>query len=727
MTQTLGERLYPLLPAYYRRRDFDEGEPLRALLEVLEEPLQALERDLLQLHDDWFIETCAEWVVPYIGDLLGVQLLSTTAGEGLTLRSFVANTLAFRRRKGTPGLLERVAQDVTGWPAAVVESFQRLATTQNVNHVRLGAPATVDLRNRVALEALGGPFESAPYTVDVRSIAEGRGRYNARNVGVFLWTLRALKAERVAATPASDVPPQSPPGPKGFYRFSPLGQDIALWQPRSTSERLDVRQTPERVPEPIGRFALFRRLSDLRAGIGDPQDIHSLFQIFLNNSSTPIDPKRITVCDLTNWHRPAPFFLTSPPAPIDVAVDPVLGRLSLPTPTTPIVTVTFYYGAPAEVGGGVYQRPPSDESVAGDPNPIVFPVSGGGTLTQAQINSAIALWPGTAAPPKRIVLEIADSLSYKLETSYIIPTDVHLQIRASRSGPTRPLLAAPTTAAVNLTLSGATSQLTLEGLWLAAGFRLTAPDSSLLTIAHCTLVPGISVTPPPGSPPAPPLSPPGAPALPPPSPTQPSLQLMVDNNVAIVVRQSIMGPLLASSLTGSVRVEDSIIDKAGTSQALRAGTLTILRSTVFGTATAREMDLVEDTIFTGKLVVERIQKGCPRFCFLPDGSETPRAFRCQPQMAVAALGTAPFPNDLAATLALIQPRFLSQKFGEPDYARLSPSCPDEIATGGSGEGEMGAFQTLQIPIRLSNLRVSLTENLRFGLEVGTLPAVRLRR
>ncbi|WP_267876476.1 MULTISPECIES: hypothetical protein [Moorena] len=34
------ERLYNLLPAIYRQRDFAQGEPLRALLAVMEKELQ---------------------------------------------------------------------------------------------------------------------------------------------------------------------------------------------------------------------------------------------------------------------------------------------------------------------------------------------------------------------------------------------------------------------------------------------------------------------------------------------------------------------------------------------------------------------------------------------------------------------------------------------------------------------------------------------------------------
>ena len=49
----------------------EQGGPLKALLSVIAEQVAVLEEDLDQLYDDQFIETCAEWVVPYIGDLVG--------------------------------------------------------------------------------------------------------------------------------------------------------------------------------------------------------------------------------------------------------------------------------------------------------------------------------------------------------------------------------------------------------------------------------------------------------------------------------------------------------------------------------------------------------------------------------------------------------------------------------------------------------------------------------
>jgi hypothetical protein len=73
-------RLYDLLPSVYRLRDAvhaeaEEDRPLGALMGVLQRQVDVLEEGLAGLYDDAFIETCAEWVIPYIGDLIGYRPL----------------------------------------------------------------------------------------------------------------------------------------------------------------------------------------------------------------------------------------------------------------------------------------------------------------------------------------------------------------------------------------------------------------------------------------------------------------------------------------------------------------------------------------------------------------------------------------------------------------------------------------------------------------------------
>ena len=128
-------------------QDKQQRGPLKALISVLAEQVEVLEESLYQAYDDQFIETCQEWAVPYIGELVGARGLFVFPDAKFSLRAEVADTLNNRRRKGTISVLERLARDVTGWDANVVEYFLLLATTQFMNHVRTGNLAIADIRD----------------------------------------------------------------------------------------------------------------------------------------------------------------------------------------------------------------------------------------------------------------------------------------------------------------------------------------------------------------------------------------------------------------------------------------------------------------------------------------------------------------------------------------------------------------------------------------------------
>src|SRR5690349_16291251 len=180
-----AEQLYELLPAVYRIRDIEQGEPLGALVTVIAEQAAVMEADIARLYENWFIETCDEWVVPYIGDLLAVRgLHSLGSNAPFSQRALVANTLSYRRRKGTATVLEQLAHDTTGLEARAVEFFELLETTQHYNHVRLDNVRTPDLRLTNQLELIDTAFDVAAHTVDVRSVEQGRGWYNIPNIGL---------------------------------------------------------------------------------------------------------------------------------------------------------------------------------------------------------------------------------------------------------------------------------------------------------------------------------------------------------------------------------------------------------------------------------------------------------------------------------------------------------------------------------------------------------------
>ncbi|MFO1434157.1 MAG: hypothetical protein U1F76_29410 [Candidatus Competibacteraceae bacterium] len=332
------DRLYTLLPAIYRLRDEEQGKPLRALLAVIAEQIAVLEDDLAQLYDNYFIETCADWVAPYIGDLLGTRNLFVFPGADFNSRAQVANTLAYRRRKGTAAILEQLARDVTGWPACVVEYFQRLATTQYLNHLRPDHLTIASVRTEETYRDT--PFDPLPRTVDVRNIASGRGQYNLPNIGIFLWRLRSYPVTDVVASKVDDR----------RYRFDPFGRDLPLFSRPEPEEEITHLAEPVNVPMPLSRRVLERNLS---AYYGKDKSL------LLTTGLPPVTQgaDRIQVCDLSDLKDKDGKVINWANLPQNkIAIDPVLGRIAFPAnqPPPSQVRVSYHYGFSADLGCNNY-------------------------------------------------------------------------------------------------------------------------------------------------------------------------------------------------------------------------------------------------------------------------------------------------------------------------------------------------------------------------------------
>ncbi|MCU0503923.1 MAG: hypothetical protein MUC51_19555, partial [Anaerolineae bacterium] len=172
---------------------------------------------------------------------------------------------------------------------------------------------------------------------------------------------------------------------------------------------------------------------------------------------------------------------------------------------------------------------------------------------------------------------------------------------------------------------------------------------------------------------------------------------------------------------------------------------TLARVTVLGPVHVKELTLGSEVIFAGRVRAVRRQAGCVRFSFMPPGSQTPRRFRCQPELAINSAITqaqeqAGGPLDPATVEAIsvqvlgrLTPTFTATQYSDPAYGQLSLTCPGEIRTGaedgsemgafsfltGAEDGsEMGAFSFLKQAQRTANLQANLEEYLRFGLEAG---------
>ncbi|OYY68106.1 hypothetical protein [Sphingomonas sp. 28-63-12] len=717
--------LYDLLPDYARRRDADVGYPLRALLTLIGEQVDAIEADIDQQYANWFIETCADWAVPYIGDLVGYRPVAAAgrASDGvnaaahrlntaLTPRAEIANTLAFRRRKGTLALLEELANSIGAWPSRAVEFYTLLARCQHINHLRLDRSRVVDLRDGDALARLDGPFDGLAHGIDIRRLASSRraGRFNLPSVGVYAWRLRP---HSVTHAPAYCVESEG----SHCYTFSLLGNDSPLYA-RANPE-VDARTIAQEanLPVRIRRRALEQQVSrhpprteaaDILYGPGKSIAIYAPGWPD-KGAPQPVPAALVVPANLREWHHRAPRG--------QILIDPETGRMVFPVRQLPKqgVWVDYHTGFPADIGGGEYHRP-----LAQPAKFRLYQVSrdqpGDGVF--GSINAALTAWQqdrdATEEAPRAAVIEILDSAAYSEQLMIELAAGEYLQIRAAdRARPAIRLLDYMAERPDSFTVSGkGGSRLVLDGLLIAGrGIQVSGPDRDDeeafadgdlcdVTIRHSTLVPGWGLTC----------------DCDPKRSSEPSLEL-VDCGARIRVSHSIIGAIhiIADEACNDpveIAISDSIVDAIDDHRAaicasnlpLAFARTSFARCTIFGRVEVHAVPFAEDSIFTGAVRVARRQIGCMRFCYVPPGSRTPRRSHCQPDTAAAPPGV-----DADLNRARLRPHFTSRRYGNAGYAQLSRWCALEIRRGASDEAEMGVFHDLFQPQREANLSSRLAD------------------
>jgi hypothetical protein len=530
MSERTNVDLYDLLPALYGLEDVERGYPLRALLELIEEQAGIIKGDVDALWDDYFVETCADWVVPYIGDLVANLPLYEVAGR----RADVARTIHYRRRKGTLSVLEELARNVTGWGAHAVAFFDSLGWTQNLNHARYQVapnpddrdPTAVDrvgtanLRNTETLDRLDGPFDAIAHSVDVRNMGRTRGWHNVNNVGIFLW--------RLSHFPLAGITPRRAEGPNEHgYHFSSLSNPAPLFtNPQRASNEATLAGEAQ-VPGPI-RPAAFG---------STPQDYYGP-SLHVVKDGAPIPTTDVVPMDLDDWDQP--------PAG-KVAVDVRLGRLAFRADEKPLpqtLTVSYNYGFSAELGGGPYNRRrpprapdrPSRLDTVANPEAFGRKPIGVSSAKIRTIAGALQAWVDDDRPAA--VIQIEDNRTYRIKDLTIDLGEAELVIQAENRK--RPTLVGR----VKVTGANEGARLTLSGL-VIEGHVEVEDELGELTIEHCTLVPGRS------------LDEHGEPR----SAEQPSVIFRgAGERLRVVIDRSIVGPLRLPGETAGLDVRDSIVD-----------------------------------------------------------------------------------------------------------------------------------------------------------------------
>ena len=705
-----AEKLWEMIPAVYRNEDGKTDHPgvLHAIVETIAQQAAGLRRSQDRLWDDQFIELCDDWAVPYIADLLGTRMVSAKNKRGR--RADVAKTIYYRRRKGTPRVLEELISDISDWEGKMVESFQRIVRSRhgldpipdNLTGRFSGTmPGGVaNLRMPVASEMAGGPFDEFFHTPDMRQHTGNQGRYNIPKLAFHLYRLNVYEVRE--ATPFSLEDNKN-------FGFDPSGRRIPLFMPRNRPDDWEkwYSALEWELPGPIRRRLLGHCIYEISESVvqrlvsehGLTQNAADKLRFFCNwqfqdedqLSAAMSQIPEINVSDIflpllrysiiakcgKNSLLPSaikidtgyPNFVIPPEqivagnlesrtpwlVPIKrLVIDPENGRFNLiEQDASKEINVTYFYGFSGPIGAGTYNR----SVVLGDHG-----VEGGGKLDAAKINN-------------NGITHIKDSKTYGPVGSKDKVENLSL-IAANEQ---RPYLRLEN----NWILKGAIedAKLNLEGIWVGSkgpyGIIMRG-DYEQVTIRNCTLDPGCDT----------------------------DLSGHVINPVPLIIEGYVEQLIIESSITGAIQtgedgyveqiiIRDSIVQNAQ-GLAISGNQAKLERVTILGSIQVSRLQASE-ALITGRVVVADIQNSCFRFSAAPNTSVMPR----------------PYESFLFAEDT--QHWFNSCRFGHPGYGQLSETAPAELQRGAENGSEIGAFNNLNNPLKLDSLRSKIEEYMPFGL------------
>lgn len=478
--------LYDRLPQIYRIKDAEQVPPdqLKNYLALVEEVFGDIHENIESLYHDLFIETCDDWVVPYIGDLLGT---STLKGDPWTLRADVADTIPLRRRKGTLRAIERLTYDLTRWSVHCVELRENLLWNQHLNHQRPdeGGPppyslptvtrktpirgGTVSLREPAMLSLLNTPFDPFAHTPDLKPPSLGNIRYNLPNLAIFLWRLSAYQVpvskpvfrgiEKIDLV-------KFPQGAPLVVRFDvhPLGQPVRLFN----LNHFDPNQVPplvSLVDEKAAPIPTVRLTDNSSTGVPakyvsvelykpddlatNPLDIGKTgLQLHLPASNFPEILWHFRGENLCSWEtgllEPLKTHeITTELGEIrqvyEIAIDPVIGRIAIAVKTDEeaqtlrdYLLLTYTYGAVGAVGA--HPIPRQNEPLVKESGVLKW---AGEPVTMQEVrfhensqglhDALMGLENATTAT----VIEIMDSMTYELDLTGIVDSEGNLRLNRS--------------------------------------------------------------------------------------------------------------------------------------------------------------------------------------------------------------------------------------------------------------------------------------------------------
>jgi hypothetical protein len=263
------KQLWALVPSYYRVLDGGEHldvdtasrelvagtlsgpYDLRRLLGALAAPLASVRQSIEELHRDLFIDSAGDGAIALLADMVGTTLVFPDARSN---RRDVRGTVGWRRRKGTPAMLEDLVDDLSGRMTPLLEGWKLLAITQDLDLLRMPR-TTIDLRDIRVAERTTGPLDATFHVVDIRTPGARTGRYHPAHLSHWLHVTQLFPLARAEAAYIGDQgdpiagtvnPPAVPPLDREWrYAMNPFGFTYPL-RARRVSEADHLRT--DRIP-----------------------------------------------------------------------------------------------------------------------------------------------------------------------------------------------------------------------------------------------------------------------------------------------------------------------------------------------------------------------------------------------------------------------------------------------------------------------------------------------
>lgn len=737
--------LYDRLPEIYRTKDEEQSprNQLKNYLSLIEKVFDAIDENIESLYDDLFIETCNDWVIPYIGDLLGASHIN---GDPWTLRADVADTVELRKRKGTLGAVELLTRDLTGWVVHCVELRENLAWNQHLNHQRPdmgGKPpykgsqegiyalirgGTATLRDPATLSLIGTPFDKFSHIADIHPPALCV-RHNIPNIAIFLWRLKDYRVP--LSKPAWDTgsPPDAGKSGQASHilrsHVHPLGEPLKLFNNRRVFDEkrglTDIDETPG--PIPVTRIN--------KGAYADTWSKYVSFEYYDEH-----DPEAINVDNLSEvslqFHIPRTEFVNkkidkdwsirganlcgwettlSPPVRnYEIVVDPVTGRFVIGVENEEqknalekALLLTYSYGTVGQVGAHPEPHPLSIDEEMDGYECVTIVCKTGSELQDALINEL-------KDQKKPVIIKIKDSGVYDLNIS-------SLQLKSSlvicADDYQRPIIRLASSLGFDASKTEGDITVCLKGLYFTHAPNLSKDKLPLIgkaavnsiIIDSCTLDPGgyrkndgsraddIKV----------------------------SMILMNEDEFThvpeIYIRRSITGQLFIDpdyilNLTDSIIDAGSGVNAPSPTMALSSSKgdefswgpkTTVSGVTIFGRMRVEQLS-GSGGIWVHSLEVLDNQKGCVRFSYFSgnDKDRLPQNYRC-------VKGTE------------VKLQFTDIAFGDPGYGQLSYSTDCQIREKGPNDDAMGSFGFMLEAHKWLNLQIRYREFMPVGTRLLIIP------